>query len=74
MADISSRQNLLANIQRLAAQRRLYAVAKRISAVQALLAAATPIGAAVMVALDPNALIWSALLGIVVPISRRCCP
>ena len=66
MADISSRQNDPATIQLLQAQRHLYRRAKRLSAVQVVLAAGTPIVAATAIALNPNAATWAALGGIVV--------
>ena len=68
MTDISSRQNNAFCIQLLQAQRHLYRQAKRFGAVQALLAAGTPIGAALVVAGYPTAAIWSAISGILVPI------
>ena len=68
MTDISGKQNLPGNIQRLAAQRYLYSQAKRLSAVQASLAGATPILAAVAVAIWPDAQVWAGFAGIVVPL------
>jgi len=69
MADnISSRQNLPGNIQRLAAQRYLYSRAKHLSLLQAFLAGATPILAAIVVALRPSAEVWAAFAGVVVPL------
>ena len=66
MANISTTQNLLPNIQRIAAQRYLYSRAKRLSAIQALLAGATPVAGAVAVALSTEAQPWVALAGILV--------
>lgn len=68
MANIAVQQNLSVNLRRLAAQRQLYSVAKRVSAVQAFLAGVTPVASAVVVAFNPDAAIWSALIGIVLPI------
>ena len=66
MANISTTQNLLPNIQRMAAQRYLYSCAKRLSAIQALLAGATPVAGAVAVALWTEAQPWVALAGVLV--------
>ena len=66
MANISTTQNLLPNIQRMAAQRYLYSCAKRLSAIQALLAGATPVAGAVAIALSTEAQPWVALAGVLV--------
>ena len=66
MANISTTQNLLPNIQRIAAQRYLYSCAKRLAAIQVLLAGATPVAGAVAVALSTEAQPWVALAGILV--------
>ena len=73
MADISTRQNLEPNIQRLAAQRYLYSCAKRISAIQATLAGATPVLGAVAIALCTEAQLWASLAGIIVALLNRVC-
>lgn len=73
MADISTRQNLEPNIQRLAAQRYLYSCAKRISAIQATLAGATPVLGVVAIALCTEAQPWASLAGIVVALLNRVC-
>ncbi len=66
MADISTTQNLLPNIQRLAAQRYLYSCAKCLSTIQALLAGATPVASAVIVVFWTEAQPWAALAGVLV--------
>ena len=63
MAAISTTQNLRSNIQQLAAQRYPYSCAKRLSAIQALLAVVTPAAA-----LWTEAQRRTALAGILVPL------
>jgi hypothetical protein len=64
---IAVRQNYAANLQRLAAQRRIYSRAKTLSFVQASLAALTPVIAAILVAVEPSHRLWAVFLGVVVP-------
>ena len=73
MADILTTQNLLPNIQRLAAQRYLYSCAKNLSTIQALLAGATPVAGSVAVVFWTEAQPWAALAGILVALLDRVC-
>ncbi len=66
MAYITTTQNLLPNIQRLAAQRYLYSRAKRLSTIQALLAGVTPVASATAIAFWTEAQPWAALAGVFV--------
>ena len=73
MADISTTQNLLPNIQLLAAQRYLYSYAKRLSVIRPLLAGATLIVGSVAGALWTEAQPWAALAGIIVALLNGIC-
>lgn len=66
MANIAEAQNDPENLQLLKAQRYRYGQAKRLAAVQALLAGTTPLVAAAVVSIDPTKRVWAALAGIVV--------
>ena len=73
MSPITSRQNLPANIDRLIAQRHLYACAKRISVFQLLLAGSVTILGAIVVSVWTEAQPWVALAGILVPLVNTGC-
>ena len=68
MTAISIVQNRPGNIQRLAAQRRFYAIAKRLASLQPLLAGVTAVAGAIAAALWVDAQPWVALAGILVPL------
>ena len=68
MSGISASQNQRCNIQRLAAQRHLYLMAKRLSVLQPVLAGVTSVGGAIAAALWVEALPWVAFAGVLVPL------
>ena len=68
MASITSLQNRPCNIQRLAAQRHLYSVAKRLAVLQPLLAGFTSVAGATVAAIWSDAQSWVGLAGILVPL------
>ena len=71
MGNISTRQNLEDNLQRLSAQSYLYSRAKLLSGIQAALAGATPVLGVVAIQLCTGAQPWASLAGIVVTLFNR---
>ena len=67
MEPISSRQNLPCNIERLAAQQRLYSCAKGLTTLQLVLAGLTSIIGAIALGLGEKGLPLVAFMGILVP-------
>src|SRR5258708_39505784 len=66
---ISQEQNSLRQLERLAAQRYMYSIAKRFLTIQLLLDLATPITLAVIVAFFPDFGVWAAFITLMVVVA-----